>query len=960
MAFKRSKSQNHVKCPRSELQANKRRKVEGDRNRPRLNAGNGIDKQKRVKSVSSFSNRSMRHLERKDKQPLREERKHGSESGSEIDSDEAFGESDEERFEGFVFRGSLSSSHVLANSDNGIEDMDGDENGYDGLEDDSDASVNRVIDRSTYHDIEKADVDTTRESYEDGYRGFGQSTEPSDLDGEPISELRGESKKLIDNMSDMDISDEEAESEQKVKQLHNLIKSLPEDDDGKSKPLRSISAIEMLAPSDHLLPVKKKITLQDLLPMLSNSSLKKSLKLIAPSSEPKGQLAEKLDAPLPKRQQDQLDRVAAKRKAKETLDRWIDTVKLNRRADHLSFPLESQDKDRSQNIPSFQHNPVHLPATNLEAAIESILQESGLKNISKGPEKDLQLLEALEVERLPIEEAHARKARLRKTRDLLFREEIRAKRIKKIKSKAYRRVHRKERERNLGKSFSMSDFAGHEISIEEKRNLDRLRAEQRMNTKHRGSKWARDAWQSGRSSWDKETQIAMSELGDRQNQLRRRIEGKSSQDAHNDWMREFSRSSSEESSGSESRNDTTINEFEEDAEAAELKARNKLLGALHHAERSMDGSQVLNPLVKITQHANKSIRDENDLQIKRLHQEFVTAEKSPDDAQEDEGTGPVGRRSFGAQKNNNPPISTGKKKLEFEEDEENSDAPVESSYSEIQDFDLGAGQKTPPNPKSFDKTNNVKGASKFSPDLFQRQAEPNNPWLTEMPGQSDHMSSRPRKTTISENSNSSKTEFKPKASSKAKKAVASKEDKKQITTEPQKANNQLLASERDDNDAVDGELTAQNDELIKEAFAGDDVFVDFKKEKRVVANEETDKIVDNSLPGWGSWVGEGISKKALKRHQGKHTVIDNGVEAEKRKDAKLSRVIINEKKVKKNAKYMATSLPHPFETKGQYEKSLRLPVGRSWTTSETYLNAVKPRVLMKPNTIIRPLRAPMV
>ena len=48
-----------------------------------------------------------------------------------------------------------------------------------------------------------------------------------------------------------------------------------------------------------------------------------------------------------------------------------------------------------------------------------------------------------------------------------------------------------------------------------------------------------------------------------------------------------------------------------------------------------------------------------------------------------------------------------------------------------------------------------------------------------------------------------------------------------------------------------------------------------------------------------------------------------GTAPKKRKDAKLEKVIINEKRVKKNGKYPASQLPHPFETKGQYERRFR-------------------------------------
>ena len=70
-------------------------------------------------------------------------------------------------------------------------------------------------------------------------------------------------------------------------------------------------------------------------------------------------------------------------------------------------------------------------------------------------------------------------------------------------------------------------------------------------------------------------------------------------------------------------------------------------------------------------------------------------------------------------------------------------------------------------------------------------------------------------------------------------------------------------------------------------------------------------------------------------------------------------MIINEKRVKKNNVYRASQLPHPFETRQQYERSLRLPVGPEWATKLAVQDATKPRVLMK-QEIIQPMVKPMV
>lgn len=162
-------------------------------------------------------------------------------------------------------------------------------------------------------------------------------------------------------------------------------------------------------------------------------------------------------------------------------------------------------------------------------------------------------------------------------------------------------------------------------------------------------------------------------------------------------------------------------------------------------------------------------------------------------------------------------------------------------------------------------------------------------------------------------------------------------------------------------------LAIQHRELVRRAFAGDDVQAEFQDDKDQEVGEDETKEVDGTLPGWGSWSGAGIneSKKRAKAEKrgfgkgGRFTKVVQGVDKEKRKDAKLEKVIISEKKVKKNIKYQATSLPFPFETKAQYERALRLPIGKEWSTKTTFQEATMPRVMVKRGTVVEPMRKPL-
>jgi U3 small nucleolar RNA-associated protein 14 len=163
-----------------------------------------------------------------------------------------------------------------------------------------------------------------------------------------------------------------------------------------------------------------------------------------------------------------------------------------------------------------------------------------------------------------------------------------------------------------------------------------------------------------------------------------------------------------------------------------------------------------------------------------------------------------------------------------------------------------------------------------------------------------------------------------------------------------------------ENEGLDLDVLLRNQALTATAFAGDDVEKEFEEEKKATIAEEDTHIEKNVLPGWGSWAGDGLSKDAQRRNRGAVSYHKKeGIAPNKRKDAKMAKVIVNEKRIKANTKYMSSQLPFGFETKEQYERSLRLPKGPEWTTKKTFQDATKPRVLIKQG-VIRPMHKPLV
>ncbi|KAF2753974.1 Utp14-domain-containing protein, partial [Pseudovirgaria hyperparasitica] len=389
----------------------------------------------------------------------------------------------------------------------------------DEMEEDSDDSLGE----------DAVDLATMLDNYEDSgdekpaVRGKKRHTEEA-FDG-----FSNESDQEDDGPSDISLSDAEGETEdpQQLRRLQDLISSMTPAEEAAERKRKGYDALEASAPSDSATIGSGKIDLADLIPATAGSKLRQAAKILRDDvkASKRNGIPAKVEVPLPKRQQDKLDRIAANKKTKETLERWTDTVQRNRQAEHLSFPLKHGDETELEGSRRFL--PTTKPQNDLESNIQNILLQSGLmKQNGQTDEDKIRQFEELETKKLPQEEVEARRAELRKARELLFREEVRAKRIKKIKSKSYRRVHRKERERLEQKERAMLEAERVDLEEEERELNDRRRAEERMGAKHRESKWAKGVKKSGKAAWDDDARDGVTEMARRNEELRKRMSGK--------------------------------------------------------------------------------------------------------------------------------------------------------------------------------------------------------------------------------------------------------------------------------------------------------------------------------------------------------------------------------------------------------------------------------------------------
>lgn len=165
----------------------------------------------------------------------------------------------------------------------------------------------------------------------------------------------------------------------------------------------------------------------------------------------------------------------------------------------------------------------------------------------------------------------------------------------------------------------------------------------------------------------------------------------------------------------------------------------------------------------------------------------------------------------------------------------------------------------------------------------------------------------------------------------------------------------------DGDDADDGNNMTEiawksQSDLVREAFAEDDVFAEFASEKQAIIEAEAPKVEDVTLPGWGVWGGVGISEEQSKS-KNRWVLHKKGLDPKARLDKDLKHVIINERRIKAAAKaFTVPSVPFPFNSAEEHARHIAQPIGKEWNTVTSFRKRIQPKVVTKAGSIIKPIK----
>ncbi|EQC27885.1 hypothetical protein SDRG_14306 [Saprolegnia diclina VS20] len=670
----------------------------------------------------------------------------------------------------------------------------------------------------------------------------------------------------------------------------------------------------------------------------------------------------KLSAPLAPVLDARASRKVAYDAKKKDLDVFVPVVQRNRQKETLDFRM--QGSAPAPNITVASLTTKFKPEKPLENDVAALLATSGWSDKAAAADEAA----ALEMNALSTEEVQARQKELAKMRVLMFYEEQKARRVKKIKSKLYHKIRNKQdAKRERSQLRELDPELADQLDLEDAEK----RAEERMTLKHNNtSKWVKHQLGRGIQA-DAGTRQAIHDQLRRGDELRRKM----------DTVANESDLSSDDDS------ETETNETETQRLQRKLAKKASALVMEITADAGASKADGLHGM-KFMQKAVEKQRERALNDAEKLLQELRGDDYDDNNTDDDDNPAPAKKA-----KKTTKVTATDKKavaaKMVHGSQQMTSvmmDKAHKTRVSSAIQIDFGDSAPAP-----------VVLVDESAPEAFASvaTAAPENPWL-DATATKKRKKPRNRKKAVAESAtigsaiaSLATTSDAPATGILGPSAADMKKRKAADTTTPAtkkakttdanaSANTSATAKTETKTEAkTEAKPTTQKkpttssadlaqEELVRRAFAfadeGDD---EIGAEKDRIAAEDGDAKSGaevaklTGMTGWGSWAGEGVktSKRQLARlEQAKAVAAAAKLAAlSKRKDAKLSRVLINEKKDKKAAKFMVASVPYPFTSREQYELAMRNPLGADWNTTKSANALTAPEVMLRAGQIIQPL-----
>jgi len=675
------------------------------------------------------------------------------------------------------------------------------------------------------------------------------------------------------------------------------------------------------------------LTLEELIAGTADSgtSLKRVQKKLHRLQEGAGA---RVDLPESKRLTAEREREITREQVEKDLKKWEPTVRANKKAEFQVFPLPDANPPAK---PTTSKLGLEMKAENdMEKEIAGLLEDSGLREEAKAAEIDPSTFMKLETDvagyagdEADFDEKQGVAAKLK---SVLFYEHQKRRHMKRIKSKAYRRMMRKEQEKQKEKKLELLATIDPEAALQKRKDeLLKARAQERMGMRHKNkSQWIKHV--KHMAKWDPSVREAMGT----QSQIHKKLMQKMDESA-------------EVAGGYQSDNESSAGS-EESKQIDSLLTPGGDKSALWNLRKDVEGSDPKKGIwsMKFMKRAAEKEKKEMLNEIDEIERNVDAFRgEAPSGGGEDgeaQGEDPaqlapaVGKAKFGPGQGGEARLLPAPK-----HQDQNAGGILKRKRKEVS-FASEGGERSLTTDAELTtvvkKERTLRRAAKRKQEEEDAKKEQN--------GAEEESTGVPAKRR-----KKGKKEAK---EEKEEEAPAAAESPRPAAKRRRKGKADAAGEVLETADGV----TLDQDFLIGRAFAADTLAEEFAREKEAEVDKDVAPLDPQlALPGWGEWGGKDpkLGQRQKKKWREMEDERKGLVEKAKarRADAALNNVIINENEDVLDEKYRLKKLPYPFENERQLASTLATPLGPDWNTeTRTQLN-IRPKYVAKAGKIISPI-----
>eukprot|EP00928_Gymnodinium_smaydae_P006992 TRINITY_DN12501_c0_g1_i2.p1 TRINITY_DN12501_c0_g1~~TRINITY_DN12501_c0_g1_i2.p1 ORF type:complete len:932 (+),score=329.22 TRINITY_DN12501_c0_g1_i2:60-2855(+) len=686
------------------------------------------------------------------------------------------------------------------------------------------------------------------------------------------------------------------------------------------------------------------------------------------------------------------------------VSKWIPQVQRMRRAEQIVL---GEEKDNSANVSTQGIVGSFRPVDDFEKELEAAIESAGTT------EKEMKGGNVLPVNSVIRGDKEIRQ--VAKLKMLMLREQQAAKRVKKIKSKAFRRIHRKGETKDREALLERLEVENPELAKALKEEYEKKHAQQRLlRQRNARRKWAQtmQRFAKGDNGARKEITKQAQKHRDEEQALRRAVRGKRADQSEDSEAVDFSESDGDDEDDGSLRKQTM--------KKAKKLTKEQIDGLGDDDDLPTKGIMGLG----FMRDAIKRKREAAKAEAENVLRELEGLDQKLDDADDSDAEGAAEGAAAATEDARGKAAGAGKAKKRMFTPEELEEA--RKQVDEILDREdmatectvsgpltvqgVAAAQVLPAaNFRSKPSGGSAAGAAGSpaaapaaapgSPAAVARSpakspatapagkrkankaakvpavAAEDNPWLAE----AGATEAAAEADDADDGSAEADGEAADVEASGAKKKVVKKVKK----VKKKKARPAAAAAENSDSDGEGGaegppaeatvegvlnvlsqesEAAREQRDLVRTAFVRGTQEEDFDAELEAAELEKEEKSKkSDALVGWGSWAGEGIAPRKPKgegkgkKRRGDTGDAPGGAAANGAAPAR-PKVTFYEGANKVSGKYFADKVPFPYQSPDQYNQELRMPSGPEWNTLDSHLNRIKPKVCLRAGTIVAPLQ----